>query len=84
MDALIVIGFLVGLAIAAPRWGYDSTDGVDSQEWGRRALWWAERPGRTPTGAPRRQASPSNRYTVGGKMVRDWAGARVRVRLAVE
>ncbi len=84
MDAFIFVSFLVGLAIAAPRWGHDSRDGVDSPEWGRRALWWAERTGRTPTGAPHRQASPSNRYTVGGKMVRDWAGAPVRVGLALE
>jgi hypothetical protein len=39
MDALIFMVLLAALALAAPRWGYDSTDGVDSPEWGRRALW---------------------------------------------
>ena len=48
MDALILLGFLVAVAIAAPRWGYDSRDGFDSLEVARRHAWW---PGRTgPSG----------------------------------
>ena len=39
MDAIVFVSLLVGLAAAAPRWGYDSTDGVDSPEYGRRAAW---------------------------------------------
>ena len=39
MDAFIVLAFLVGLALAAPKWGRDSRDGVDSSEWDRRAAW---------------------------------------------
>ena len=45
MDAIIVLSLLVGLAVAAPRWGYDSTDGVDSPEYGRRAAWPSGRHG---------------------------------------
>lgn len=40
MDALILLGFLVGLAIAAPIWGYDSRDGFASREYARRQVWW--------------------------------------------
>jgi hypothetical protein len=39
MDALVVLAFLVGLALVAPRWGWDSRDGVESPEWRRRAAW---------------------------------------------
>ena len=40
MDALIVLAFFVGLAIAAPIWGYDSRDGFASLEYARRQAWW--------------------------------------------
>ena len=40
MDALILLAFLVGLAIAAPIWGYDSRDGFASLEYARRQAWW--------------------------------------------
>ncbi|MDP8923928.1 MAG: hypothetical protein M3O34_13735 [Chloroflexota bacterium] len=40
MDALILFGFLVALAIAAPLWGYDSRDGFTSREYARRQAWW--------------------------------------------
>lgn len=43
MDAIVFVGLVVALALAAPRWGYDSTDGVDSPEYGRRAAWGSER-----------------------------------------
>ena len=46
MDALIILALLVALAFAAQRWGWDSTDGVDSSEWDRRASWRAGRIGR--------------------------------------
>ena len=62
MDALIVLGFFVALAVAAPRWGFDSTDGVDSPEYRRRAAWWAERApkvtGRGATTGQSRRAMP--------------------------
>jgi hypothetical protein len=34
-----LIAFLIGLAIAAPIWGVDSRDGVESDEPSRRASW---------------------------------------------
>ena len=40
MDALVLLGFLVALAIAAPIWGYDSRDGFASLEYARRQAWW--------------------------------------------
>ena len=40
MDALILLAFLVGLALAAPIWGYDSRDGFASLEYARRQAWW--------------------------------------------
>jgi hypothetical protein len=39
MDAIILIVCFVALAIAAPIWGRDSTDGVDADEYSRRASW---------------------------------------------
>ena len=39
MEGLVWIIGLVVLAVAACRWGADSTDGVDSPEWDRRRAW---------------------------------------------
>jgi len=39
MEPVIVLLVLVLLALAASRWGVDSTDGVDSPEWARRRAW---------------------------------------------
>ena len=39
MDLIIVVVCLLALAIAAPRWGFDSSDGLDSPEWERRRDW---------------------------------------------
>jgi hypothetical protein len=39
MEGLVWIIGLVVLAVAAYRWGADSTDGVDSPEWERRRAW---------------------------------------------
>ncbi len=39
MEALIILAALVSLALAAWRWGVDSTDGVDSREWSLRRSW---------------------------------------------
>ena len=36
---LIVILLVVVLDIASLRWGYDSTEKLDSPEWERRAAW---------------------------------------------
>jgi hypothetical protein len=41
--ALLLFGFLVGLAITAPIWGVDSRDGVDSDEPARRVAWLHDR-----------------------------------------
>ncbi len=38
MGVLILLMFFVALAIAAPRWGVDSRDGVNSHEWRCRRL----------------------------------------------
>ena len=39
MEAIIMLLALAVLAMAAWRWGIDSTDGVDSPEWARRRSW---------------------------------------------
>ena len=39
MEALIGLALLLLLAVAAERWGVDSTDGLDSLEWERRRTW---------------------------------------------
>jgi hypothetical protein len=39
MELVIVALALALLALAADRWGVDSTDGVDSAEWERRRNW---------------------------------------------
>ena len=39
MDAIVVLLALCGLAIAARRWGVDSTDDFNSPEWERRRRW---------------------------------------------
>jgi hypothetical protein len=39
MDLVISVVCLLALAVAAPLWGVDSTDGVDSPEWERRRTW---------------------------------------------
>ena len=47
MDALILLALLVGLALAAPIWGYDSRDGFASLEYARRQAWWGSDGGPT-------------------------------------
>jgi hypothetical protein len=37
--AALIMGFLIGLAITAPIWGYDSRDGIESDQTARRAAW---------------------------------------------
>lgn len=39
MDLIVIAAGLVALAVAALRWGVDSTDGPDSAEWERRRQW---------------------------------------------
>jgi hypothetical protein len=39
----LLFAFLVGLAFAAPIWGYDSRDGVESDQSARRVAWMYER-----------------------------------------
>jgi hypothetical protein len=39
MEGLAMLIGLVILALAAWRWGVDSTDGIDSAEWERRRTW---------------------------------------------
>lgn len=36
---LILIMLIVALDIASLRWGYDSTEKIDSPEWERRTAW---------------------------------------------
>ena len=68
MDAIVILAMLVALAVVAPRWGRDSTDGVDSPEWDRRASWRAGRIGRARGGAvarpPRRAVTRTPRPTL--------------------
>jgi len=37
--AATIFAFMLGLAVAAPIWGYDSRDGVESDQYARRAPW---------------------------------------------
>ena len=69
MEALIILAALVSLALAAWRWGVDSTDGVDSREWSRRRSWrgWAGAASRStagskhaPVSSPRLQRSAAS------------------------
>jgi hypothetical protein len=48
-----LMAFLIGLAIAAPIWGADSRDGVESDQPSRRVAWLHDRPSRQPSSAPR-------------------------------
>ncbi|MFN8632756.1 MAG: hypothetical protein U0893_02800 [Chloroflexota bacterium] len=48
----MILGFFVGLAIAAPIWGYDSRDGIESDQPSRRVTWLYDR----PSGHPQRSA----------------------------
>ncbi len=40
MDIMIILVAYIALALAAPRWGVDSTDGINSAEWERRQRWY--------------------------------------------
>ena len=46
--AATIFGFMVGLAIAAPIWGYDSRDGFESDQPARRVAWLYDRGQRQP------------------------------------
>ncbi|MEO8973122.1 MAG: hypothetical protein ABI406_16165 [Ktedonobacteraceae bacterium] len=39
MLALVLLELLIILNIAAWKWGFDSTDGINSPEWERRRSW---------------------------------------------
>jgi hypothetical protein len=38
--AFVIFAVLVALDLAALRWGFDSTDGINSLEWERRQRWY--------------------------------------------
>ncbi len=40
MDVIIILIALFALALAAFRWGANSTDGINSPEWARRQRWY--------------------------------------------
>ena len=40
MDIIIILIALIALALAALRWGVNSTDGISSPEWERRQRWY--------------------------------------------
>lgn len=40
MDISIILIVLIALALAALRWGVDSTDVINSPEWERRQSWY--------------------------------------------
>jgi hypothetical protein len=40
MDFIIILIALIALALAALRWGVNSTDGINSPEWERRQRWY--------------------------------------------
>ena len=41
MDVIIILIALIALALAALRWGVNSTDGIHSTEWERRQRWYS-------------------------------------------
>jgi len=52
VEAIVVLGLLVGFAVAAVRWGRDSRPAYGAKE-AEQALWglsWADRPGAIPPG----------------------------------
>ena len=69
MDAAILLAFLVGLALAAPIWGYDSRDGFASLEYARRQAWWGSE------GGPAARTSAGLAWLAPG----DWSPARSTV-----
>jgi hypothetical protein len=46
--AAFIFACMVALAVTAPLWGYDSRDGVESDESARRMSWLHGRPGAQP------------------------------------
>ena len=40
MDFIIILIALIALALAALRWGVNSTDSISSPEWERRQRWY--------------------------------------------
>ena len=40
LTLFVIVVLLVALDIAALRWGFDSSDGVNSPEWERRQRWF--------------------------------------------
>jgi hypothetical protein len=46
----MLFSFFVALAIAAPIWGYDSRDGIESDQFNRRVTWLHDRPTIRPAG----------------------------------
>ncbi len=40
MDFIIILIALIALALAALRWGVNSTDGINGTEWERRQRWY--------------------------------------------
>jgi hypothetical protein len=46
--AAFIFASLVALAITAPIWGYDSRDGVESDQSARRVAWLYDRPAARP------------------------------------
>jgi hypothetical protein len=51
--AAIIMAFLIALAITAPIWGYDSRDGVESDQHARRSAWLHDRTIGQPLGTTR-------------------------------
>ena len=43
MDVIIIMIAYIALALAALRWGVDSTDDITSTEWERRQHWYGFR-----------------------------------------
>jgi hypothetical protein len=41
MDVMIILIAQIALALAALRWGFNSTDGINSTEWERKQRWYS-------------------------------------------
>ena len=55
--AVILMATFIGLALAAPIWGVDSRDGIESDQPSRRIAWLHDRHLRQPSGTARRMAT---------------------------
>ena len=69
MEAVILLAFFVGLAIAAPIWGYDSRDGFTSPEYARHQARWGADAGPTARTSTRLASPALGNWSPAGQTV---------------